>query len=182
MTVRIEPEQKRYFLKKLLMTYEIDHRETVWLLNYLLTDDALLDRIHFVNDVTNCPQSIELATFEMEWLEPFLYRKGRVETTDADRAFHALRLTEEPMYVAIHFPNRQVDSSYAAVEVDNPFAPRSLVTERWNEQTARTMYEDVWKEQTVERVKRLIDEALDRRDFEALHTLQQQLQRLQGGD
>ena len=29
MTVRIEPKQKRYFLKKLLMTYEIDHRETV---------------------------------------------------------------------------------------------------------------------------------------------------------
>src|SRR5690625_3623048 len=90
---------KQTFLKKFLYHYELKSRECVWLLNYLLGDRQLLPRVHFVEMATLAPKALVISAKGVDAI-PFSFHKQKRMTTNAEKAFHDLRLNRtEDVYV-----------------------------------------------------------------------------------
>lgn len=110
--------QKKTFIKWLIEQQVLENRETVWLLNYLRSNERLLNMIHFVDTALNHSRVITISCSTQRECD-FEYVKESVSTTDPEKAFHDLRLNqEEPVYVKINLDRVLQSPEYFAVLED----------------------------------------------------------------
>ena len=105
MTSSVPIADKKNFVRWFLKNFQLKRRECVWILNYLLSNDELLENIHFVEEAHYCPRAIVMSSVDSNGV-PFRFYKGNIMTSDAEKSFHDLRLyPNENMYIQLNFPN-----------------------------------------------------------------------------
>ncbi|MFT8871138.1 MAG: YpiB family protein [Sporolactobacillus sp.] len=119
--------QKKRFIKWLIEQRVIVNRETIWLLNYLRSNEHLLNIIHFVEVNRGRSRSMTINCGARRDND-FMYMKLSVSTNDPEKAFHDLRLNQEdPLYIKIELAAEQFGAEYFAVIEDDPEVSSSFV-------------------------------------------------------
>lgn len=164
MKAMVSVTDKKDFVRWFLKRYKLQRRESVWILNYLLSHEQLLQNIHFTDEAHYCPRAMVISTTESE-STPFRFYKGNLMTTDAEKSFHDLRLNdEEKMYIQLNFSNSHSCPNYASVREENPFLPAYLEVSEADRLIAKQLAEESITSMNEQVLKSRIDEALDNND------------------
>lgn len=166
MPAMVSVAAKKEFVRWFLKRYKLKRRECVWILNYLLSHDYLLENVHFTDEAHYCPRAMVISTTKSESI-PFRFYKGNLMSADAEKSFHDLRLyPDDKMYIQLNFPNSHTCPSYASVREENPFLPSYLQVSEKDKKTAELLLEESIASITVELLMKGVDEALDTNDKE----------------
>lgn len=182
MTAMVSVSAKKEFVRWFLKRYKLKRRECVWILNYLLSHEELLENVHFTDEVHYCPRALVISTRQSEGI-PFRFYKGDIVTDDTEKSFHDLRLhVEEKMYIQLNFPNSHACPNYASVREENPYVPLSQQVSDTDRQTAKRLAEESIAVINEEMLKKGIDEALDMNNKERFLELSALLQDIKSGN
>jgi uncharacterized protein YpiB (UPF0302 family) len=170
---------KKEFLKSFLQQFELKRRECAWLLNYLMSDDELMERVHFVEQAAHTPKALIISAKGVDTI-PFSFHKEKHITTDAEKAFHDIRLNQnEEVYIELHFNGSKHYPPYLVVLEDNPHIPENIeLTVAFQKETELLLDRSIRKFRK-EQLLSAIDHALDRQDEETFTYLVKQLQQLE---
>ena len=178
MTSSIPILEKKTFIRWFLKNHQLKRRECVWILNYLLSNDRLLENVHFVEEAHYCPRAMVMSSVEHNGV-PFRFYKGNVMTSDAEKSFHDLRLNpDESIFIQINFPNIPPHLQYLAVLEENPYMPKTLHISEKDRIIAEQLLKNSMMAFQEEKILREIDEALDAGDKERFFELSNLLQAL----
>ncbi|NEU31155.1 YpiB family protein [bacterium LRH843] len=170
--------EKKDFLKSFLQQYELKRRECAWLLNYLMNDDQLMERVHFVEKAEHAPKALIISTKGVDSI-PFSFHKQNHVTTDAEKAFHDIRLNQtEDIYIELHFIGAKQFSPYLAVLEDNPYIPENHELAAIFQLEATQILENSIRTFKRDRLRRAIDCALDEGDKPRFEKLVKELQEI----
>lgn len=176
--MRDSVEEKRYFLSWLINHVSFSRREVGWIINYLINHEAILENIHFVENVRENDRGLRISDVTSQDEPLVLFIKSKA-FTDSDQIFHEIRLHwKEPLYVECIFPNAWQNEWYLSVLEDNPAA-------KWNENVSpeveeaidQFISEEAQQVQIAELYKQ-IDEALEAGDKETFIRLSDEVNEL----
>lgn len=171
MTASISVGDKKQFVRWFLQSYKMKRRECIWILNYMLSNEELLEKTHFVEDAHYCPRAMVMSSTESKEL-PFRFYKGNLMTADAEKSFHDLRLhPEQDLYLQLNFPNRPPSPLYLSVLEENPYVPLDETISEEDRALAEELLSDSMYSFQEERILQEIDEALDCNDKEKFFEL-----------
>ncbi|WP_059105123.1 ReoY family proteolytic degradation factor [Shouchella shacheensis] len=169
---------KKAFLRGFLKRYQLKRRECAWLLNYLMNDDSLMERVHFLSRSEGAPKALVISAQGVDQI-PFSFRKNHHVTTDCEKAFHDIRLNQtEDIYIELHFSGVSTSTQYLAVLEDNPFLPETKERVEAIEKRAEELLTQSIQEFQRKRLEEAIDKALDQGDRTAFMTLTEELKKL----
>ena len=94
MATPVSVNEKKDFIRWFLNHYQLKRRECVWILNYLMSHDQLMEKVHFVEQAQYCPRGLIMSTHCVDKV-PFRFYKENVMTTDAEKSFHDIRLNRK---------------------------------------------------------------------------------------
>ncbi|WP_026581073.1 ReoY family proteolytic degradation factor [Bacillus sp. J33] len=179
MATPVSVNEKKDFIRWFLNHYQLKRRECVWILNYLMSHDQLMEKVHFVEQAQYCPRGLIMSTHCVDEV-PFRFYKENVMTTDAEKSFHDIRLNrDEEIYIQLNFHASNKAHQYAAVMEENPFMPKSLQISEKDRLIAERFLSESLEKFRREKLLELIDEALDKQDKKAFSILTQQLNKLE---
>ncbi|CAM3056969.1 ReoY family proteolytic degradation factor [Filibacter tadaridae] len=179
MTAMIPVAAKKDFVRWFLKRHKLKRRECVWILNYLLSHEHLLQNVHFTDEAHYCPRAMVMSTTGTESI-PFRFYKGNIMTADAEKSFHDLRLhPDDRMYIQLNFHNSHSCPEYASVREENPFLPSYLQVSESDKRIAEKLLEESVATMTVDMLLKNVDEALDANDEERFITLSNMLKELE---
>lgn len=179
MTSSISNVDKKIFIRWFLKNHQLKRREGVWILNFLLTSDKLLRKVHFIDDAHYCPRAIVMSTVDSMGI-PFRFYKDNMMTNDAEKAFFDMKNnTQQDLFIQINFSNVPPNANYLAVVEENPYVPKNLQssvsTRQIAEQAVITSIHQFQEKYLLEQ----IDSALDNGDEALFHELVKELKNLQ---
>ncbi|WP_188206014.1 ReoY family proteolytic degradation factor [Alkalibacillus aidingensis] len=178
----LSPIQKRAFIDWFMEHYSMPQRELVWLFDYMLKRDELLNNIHFVFEAHLCPRSMIISVQDHD-NRPFRYYKEHVVTTEVEKAFHDIRMNpEESLFVEVIYPNVRHSQEYMSVLEDNPYLPDDYYLKDKDYKAIDSFLDYVIQQQYVEKLKSKIDMALDKGDFQSFNYYSKRLKELQMHD
>jgi uncharacterized protein YpiB (UPF0302 family) len=178
MATPVSVNEKKDFIRWFLNHYQLKRRECVWILNYLMSHDQLMEKVHFVEQAQYCPRGLIMSTHCVDKV-PFRFYKENVMTTDAEKSFHDIRLNrEEDIYIQLNFHASNQKHQYAAVLEENPFMPNHLQVNEKDGVIAEEFLNYSIERFQHEKLLNLIDEALDKQDREAFQVLTRKLNQL----
>jgi uncharacterized protein YpiB (UPF0302 family) len=158
--------EKKDFLKWFLNNYQLKRRECAWLLNYLMSDDQLMEKVHFVENAEYCPKSLIISANDVDCI-PFSFHKRQHVTMDAEKSFHDIRLNkEEEIFIQLNFKNAKKVPQFIAVLEDNPFVPIDKETEKIYSLFADLIIDQAKYQYEKKQLLVKIDQALDSGDKE----------------
>jgi uncharacterized protein YpiB (UPF0302 family) len=174
----VSVNEKKDFIRWFLNHYQLKRRECVWILNYLMSHDQLMKKVHFVENAQYCPRGLIMSTHCVEEV-PFRFYKSNIMTTDAEKSFHDIRLNrDEDIYIQLNFKSAYSSYQYAAVLENNPFMPKSTAANEKDQLLAEQFLEKSMLYFQRDRLLKEIDEALDKHDEQAFKNLTEQLNQL----
>ncbi|MBX9972819.1 ReoY family proteolytic degradation factor [Cytobacillus firmus] len=179
MATPVSVNEKKDFIRWFLNHYQLKRRECVWILNYLMSHDQLMEKVHFVEQAQYCPRGLIMSTHCVDEV-PFRFYKENVMTTDAEKSFHDIRLNrDEEIYIQLNFNASNKAHQYAAVMEENPFMPKTLQINEKDRLIAERFLTESLEKFRREKLLELIDEALDKQDKKAFNILTQQLNKIE---
>ena len=179
MTASVSVGDKKQFVRWFLQSYKMKRRECIWILNYMLSNDELLEKTHFVEEAHYCPRAMVMSSTESKEL-PFRFYKGNLMTADAEKSFHGLRLNpEQDLYLQLNFPNRPPTPLYLSVLEENPYIPLDETINEQDRKLAEDILADSLSSFQEEKLLKQIDEALDANDKEKFFELSTLLHNIQ---
>lgn len=133
--------------------------EVYWLLEDMITDSQVLQRLQFVKEIDEYPKGIIISTFDDE--RPFVFKKGTVTTDNVYTAFHELHLyDQDQIFVQVHFPQADSNRLYQIL----------LKEEQTNQKRDRViatfLLEHLLRKERKSFIMKEIDRALDEQDYE----------------
>ncbi|SFA98607.1 MULTISPECIES: ReoY family proteolytic degradation factor [unclassified Bacillus (in: firmicutes)] len=180
MATPVSVHEKKDFIRWFLNHYQLKRRECVWILNYLMSHDQLMERVHFVEQAQYCPRGLVMSTHCVDKV-PFRFYKENVMTTDAEKSFHDIRLNrDEEIYIQLNFHAANQAHQYAAVLEENPFMPTHLQISEKDRIIAEQFLNDSIERFHREKLRSMIDAALDNQDKVAFKQLTEQLNNISG--
>lgn len=175
MQTPVSVNEKKEFIRWFLNHYQLKRRECVWILNYLMSHDSLMEKVHFVEQAEFCPRGIIMSTHCVEEV-PFRFYKENIMTTDAEKSFHDIRLNkQQDLFIQLNFRSAYRSPEYAAVLETNPHIPKDLYENEKDKDLAEKVLEHSIATFQKERLMKEIDEALDRHDQETFNKLAKEL-------
>jgi uncharacterized protein YpiB (UPF0302 family) len=175
MATPVSVNEKKDFIRWFLNHYQLKRRECVWILNYLMSHDQLMEKVHFVEQAQYCPRGLVMSTHCIDKV-PFRFYKENVMTTDAEKSFHDIRLNrDEEIYIQLNFNASNQAHQYMAVLEENPFMPKHLQENETDRAVAEQFLTASIERFQREKLLSLIDEALDKQDRETFLALTNQL-------
>lgn len=176
--MKVSIQEKRFFIQWFLKHYQLKNHECSWILKYLITDDILLNNIHFVREAHYCPRAIIMTSCCSNDIS-FRFHKKHVITKDVDKSFHDLRLHKhQSMYMQINFYQSHQHPNYLAVLEENPYAPKDTLARKQDRVIAQRLLEYSLYKYKQKLFKKRIDRALDENNQEEFYKLVNQLQTL----
>lgn len=167
----ISAEEKKSFINWFLNTYELQKRECVWLLTYLKSDNELLEKVRFVDEIFASQRSIFMSTKCKRDIS-FKFSKHSFTTTDVERAFHDIRLNpDEEILIKLSFMNAELCPEYAAVREVNPLEQQQLAFNSWYSLLAEMILDESAEQFQKKRLYQEINDALERKDKERFMVL-----------
>jgi uncharacterized protein YpiB (UPF0302 family) len=178
MTTPVSVNEKKEFIRWFLNRYQLKRRECVWILNYLMSHDQLMKKVHFVEESQYCPRGLVMSTHCVEDV-PFRFYKENIMTTDAEKSFHDIRLNkDEDIYIQLNFSKANSSYQFAAVLEENPFMPKYLLINEKDRLVAEQFMKDSLQTFRRDRLLKAIDQALDTGDKKAFNKLTKELNSL----
>jgi len=178
METPVSVNEKKEFIRWFLNRYQLKRRESVWILNYLMSHDQLMEKVHFVEDAQCCPRGLIMSTHCTREV-PFRFYKENIMTTDAEKSFHDIRLNrDEDIYIQINFRSSNLSHQYAAVLEDNPFVQNKVYLSEKDKMYAEQILDKSIKMFHEEKLLKAIDQALEMRDHKEFTKLAKQLNEL----
>ncbi|MGE6629542.1 ReoY family proteolytic degradation factor [Bacillus sp. NPDC077027] len=175
MQTPVSVNEKKEFIRWFLNHYQLKRRECVWILNYLMSHDSLMEKVHFVEQADFCPRGIIMSTHCIDEV-PFRFYKENIMTTDAEKSFHDIRLNkQQDLFIQLNFRSSYHSPEYAAVLETNPHIPKDLYENEQDKGLADKVLEHSIATFQKERLMKEIDDALDRHDQEAFNKLAKEL-------
>ncbi|PRR92971.1 MULTISPECIES: ReoY family proteolytic degradation factor [unclassified Bacillus (in: firmicutes)] len=175
MQTPVSVNEKKEFIRWFLNHYQLKRRECVWILNYLMSHDSLMEKVHFVEQAEFCPRGIIMSTHCVDEV-PFRFYKENIMTTDAEKSFHDIRLNkQQDLFIQLNFRSAYRSPEYAAVLETNPHIPKDLYENEKDKDLAKKVLEHSIATFQKERLMKEIDEALDRHDQETFNKLAKEL-------
>ncbi|MFC5714235.1 ReoY family proteolytic degradation factor [Thalassorhabdus alkalitolerans] len=172
--------EKRDFLRWFLNVHELKRRECAWLLNYLISEDTLLEKVHIVEKAEFCPKALVISANDVDHI-PFSFHKNQHVTMNAERSFHDIRLNpDEDIYLQLNFQDSKGSHKYISVLEENPYLPNRTEENVFFRLMAEIITEEAVRSFRLQSLKVEIDEALlkkDRDSFERLSLEMIQLKR-----
>ena len=176
---RVKLKDKKKFLKWFLQRYQMKRRESMWILNYLLNHDIVLNKTKFVEEANKTPRGIRMATVGTED-EAFRFYKDGQEYDHPEQAFHEVRLNwHTDLYIELLFQDSLLSPEYAAILEDNPFA-------KWNDRMTSEIDEQVdeavdtfYLQKQREQVLEDIDRALETDNRDDFYSLAEELKHIE---
>lgn len=168
---------KKEFIRWLLNNYQLRRRESVWILNYLMSDDQLMEKVKFVDDVEDTPNGMVMSTTSSNDTAFRFYYNEYEWTHDAERAFHKIHLkrnAETPIYIQINFENRHKSIMYMGVLENNPYKEDDYISSEDKKLVEKVLQKSI-EDFRVAKIWEKIDQALDERNFEEVERLRVQL-------
>lgn len=170
--------EKKIFLKWFLNNYQLKRRECAWLLNYLMSDDQLMEKVRFVENIEYCPKSLIISANDVDSI-PFSFQKRHHVTMDAEKSFHDIRLNkEEEVFIQLNFKDANKNPKFIAVLEDNPFTPIDEKTEQAYSIMANLVVDQAKYQFQKKLLLEKIDAALDCGDKKSFLTYTNQLAEL----
>ncbi|WNF38967.1 ReoY family proteolytic degradation factor [Bacillaceae bacterium IKA-2] len=170
--------EKKIFLKWFLNNYQLKRRECAWLLNYLMSDDQIMEKVHFLENIEYCPKSLIISANDVESI-PFSFQKRQHVTMDAEKSFHDIRLNkEEDIFIQLNFKDAKKNPQFIAVLEDNPFAPIDKDTEQAFSVMANLVVDQARYQFLKKQLLEKIDAALDSGDKDSFFIYTNQLAEL----
>ncbi|WAA10567.1 ReoY family proteolytic degradation factor [Fervidibacillus albus] len=181
MATPVSVNEKKEFIRWFLNNYQLKKRECVWILNYLMSHDQLMAKVHFVENAQYCPRGLIMSTQCVDDV-PFRFFKNSVMTTDAEKSFHDIRLNrDEDIYIQLNFKSVHQSYQYALVLEENPFMPDTVLISEKDRQLAEQFLQYTLLQFQVEKLKKEIDEALDEKNEKTFLQLSKQLNKVLDG-
>ena len=178
MAAPISVNEKKEFIRWFLNHYQLKRRECVWILNYLMSHDQLMEKVHFVEHAEFCPRGIIMSTQCVDDV-PFRFYKDSILTTDAEKSFHDIRINrDQEIYIQLNFKAVHKSHQYALVLENNPYMPEHLEISDKDRELAEQFLQTSIKNFQLEQIREKIDKALDRKDKEEFFMLSEQLNRI----
>lgn len=171
MSISVSVQDKRLFIQWFLQQHDMVSRESVWLLNYLMSDDEALQRIHFVEQAHHCPRAVIIMP---QGPIDFQYYSHGLLVLDAEKAFHDIRLHEQATYIELIFPNAMQNPHYVAVLETHTYGP----VEAEVDYGIATLAEQLAEQYSEQQLLQQLDEALDLGDRERFLQLSKQYEQL----
>jgi uncharacterized protein YpiB (UPF0302 family) len=170
----IHVTEKKQFIKWFLENYELQNREAEWLLQYLCSNDKLLERVHFIDNFKNLPKTILMSTKCVQ-MTPFKFYKNKRVTSDVEKAFLDIHNhPDEDVYIGLFFRERKTCPEYAAVLESNPAEQGAESVDALVGLQAELILDEAVRRYRKEQLIFLIDEALDRGDRERFMQLSEE--------
>jgi uncharacterized protein YpiB (UPF0302 family) len=159
-TVSTKKEFIRWFLSK----FYLKKKEGTWLFNYMLSDERLLEKIHFTENLKNKEKTIIISTL-CSGATPFQFQKAAKIYYDVERAFHDIRLNpHEDVHVAVYFKDRMSYSQYLAVLEGNPMEEQRVLQEGTMSLIAEIVMDNAIRKHRLKNLLQEIDAALESRN------------------
>lgn len=178
MSAPVSVNEKKDFIRWFLNHYQLKRRECVWILNYLMSHDQLMEKVHFVEQAQYCPKGLVMSTHCVDEV-PFRFYKENVMTTDAEKSFHDIRLNrEEDIFIQLNFHASNKAHQYAAVLEENPYMPKNLQISEKERLIAERFLADSIEKFQKDLLLQKIDEALDNHDEKMFLQLTEQLKKM----
>ncbi len=178
MTTPVSVNEKKDFIRWFLNHYQLKRRECVWILNYLMSHDQLMEKVHFVEQAQYCPRGLIMSTHCVDKV-PFRFYKENVMTTDAEKSFHDIRLNrDEDIFIQLNFHASNQAHQYVAVLEENPFVPKHLQVNEKDGIVAEQLLQYSIERFQRDKLMELIDEALDKQDQHTFQMLTEKLNKL----
>ncbi len=178
MTSSVTVSEKKDFIRWFLNHHQLKKRECVWILNYLMSHEQLLQQVHFVEEARHTPRGIVMSTDDVEDV-PFRFYKENIMTTDVEKSFHDIRLNrDEPVYIQLNFQGAFHSPHYVLVLEDNPYVPSIAVTTEKDRIVAERFLQESINSFRKKEILREIDEALDKNDRVTFKKLTRELRML----
>lgn len=175
MQISIKIEEKKAFLRWFLKKFTCQWRRSCELLHYILSEDVILEHVHFVRHVHRCPRALIISS-DCSANIPFLYKHLHLETTDLYQTFHDIRLhRREPLFMQINFAQAHQSPMYVAVLEDNPYVNEEAVISEQFRISSQIWLDAVVHKANIQFLQKQIDAALDSRNYEQFKTYVQQL-------
>ncbi|ALX47953.1 ReoY family proteolytic degradation factor [Lentibacillus amyloliquefaciens] len=182
MQTPVSAKDKKSFIQWFLNHYQLKKRESVWILNYIVNHQSLLSNVHFVREAKFCPRGLIMTAYCSDQVS-FRFYKKQLVTTDAEKAFHEIRMNqEEPLYIQLNFNKSHQSSIYAAVLVENPFIPDDYFITEQDQESAKRLLNKMLFDQQDKSLRKQIDKALDKRDRSTFNDLTKRLYQLNNMD
>lgn len=176
MSAQVSLEAKKAFLGWFLDRYQLKRRESMWILNYLLNHDIVLNKVHFVEAADKTNRGIVMSTIGTDE-EAFLFYKSGSEFDNPEQAFHEVRLNwHSDLFIELVFQDAWKSVEYLSVLEDNPFYSwNDAIPERTKKEADKALEAFLMNIQK-QRILSQIDEALENDDREAFLALSKNLQ------
>lgn len=179
MKTPVSVNEKKEFIRWFLNHYQLKRRECVWILNYLMSHDELLKKVHFVEEAQFCPRGLVMSTHCVDEV-PFRFYKENVMTTDAEKSFHDIRLNrDEDIFIQLNFRGAYKQHQYMLVLEENPYMPKNLQISEKDRLLAEKFLQRSIFQYEREKLLKLIDKALDKYDKKAFQDLTTRLKQLE---
>lgn len=170
--------EKKDFLKWFLKNHRFHKRECVWLLNYFISDDLVMENLHFVEHAKFCPKAIILST-KCSNETPFQFVKENIVTSDIEKSFHDIRLNpDEQVYIQLNFKHSHKNVKYSLIVEDNPYLPDDLQPIKQYAIWADFILDESIFKYKIDQLNKQINQALDNYDKKTFLQLSEQLKKL----
>lgn len=178
MATPVSVNEKKEFIRWFLNRYQLKRRESVWILNYLMSHDKLMEKVHFVEEAQCCPRGLIMSTHCTREV-PFRFYKENIMTTDAEKSFHDIRLNrDEEIYIQINFRSSNLSHHYAAVLEENPYVQKNLYINQQDKELAEKFLNHSLQSFKEDKLLKAIDKALDSHDKEVFERLSAKLNQI----
>lgn len=178
MATPVSVNEKKDFIRWFLNHFQLKRRECVWILNYLMSHDQLMKKVHFVENAQYCPRGLIMSTHCVDEV-PFRFYKSHIMTTDAEKSFHDIRLNrDEDIFIQLNFKSAYSSHQFVAVLEENPYMPKSSTSSEKDQQLIEEFLDESILSFRRNLLLKQIDEALDHYDEEAFRILTEKLNEL----
>ncbi|WP_025026779.1 ReoY family proteolytic degradation factor [Caldalkalibacillus mannanilyticus] len=160
--------EKKKFLQWFLSKYELKKRECAWLLTYLMSDDELIDKVRFVDETNSDDIRSMFMSTKCVRGNAFRFIKGKLTTSDVERAFHDIRLhPEEEILITLSFHQSESCYEYAAVREVDPMERYNVTSNSWYSLLAEMVLDEAIERFQKERLYQQINQSLEDKDKES---------------
>jgi uncharacterized protein YpiB (UPF0302 family) len=174
----ISVSEKKEFIHWFLGHHELRKREVAWLLSYLSSKDEILERVHFVEHVSQLPKSIIIST-KCSDMPPFQFSRKKRVGTDVESVFYDLQLfPNEEIYIGLYFQDRTSCPKFAAVLEGNPMERQDLVQDQLLSLFAEMLLDQAVRRFQKKQLYAKIDESLKNQNKQEFLVLSAELKQL----
>lgn len=171
----VSARAKKEFIRFFLTHYQLKNREGIWILNYLVSVENLLEKVHFVDDIGVCPTSIVMSTFCSDE-ESFLYFKGKRLSASGEVAFQDIRQHKfQDLFIQLNFQGKEFSEKYKAIREEVNMNSLKEKFEKEDIELVNNLIEHSSLTFKKQWLLNKIDEALDRKDQDTFLNLTDQL-------